>query len=333
MKKVSVVVPVYNGESFIERSLKSFLGQKFDSFEIIVVDDGSEDRTHEVVKKLFEEYRSSDTPTKLIRQQNMGESVARNTGIRNASGKYIAFIDADDLIREEYLAKLFEKAEETHADIVFCGYDEVSEKGDITQPYTEFFRYLDNPIDGIAATSLLLKKRIRIVIGNALYRSSFIRANSLSFRPGCPYGPDIEFTTRSLFLAETVASVNEPLFNYVRRSDSVHSTRTSRELFHLIGVRRRIREFFSAKGAPEDLIRRMDTISIPKTYIKTFTYLIQEGKSNRMIKKLLEYPEIRRVLNNYLLSTELKRSRAFLLKHAPLLFIKYCALRARGQME
>ncbi len=90
---VSVVVPVYNAEAFVEETIRSVLRQTYDNFEVIVVDDGSKDRTREIVERTAKE----DRRVTYVFQKNAGQSAARNTAIRNAKGKYIAFLDADDL--------------------------------------------------------------------------------------------------------------------------------------------------------------------------------------------------------------------------------------------
>ena len=95
--KFSVVIPLYNKEHYIENTLKSVLRQSFQDFEVIVVDDGSSDRSLEAAKRV------QSNKIKIITQPNLGVSVARNTGIHHASGSYIAFLDADDIWRENYL--------------------------------------------------------------------------------------------------------------------------------------------------------------------------------------------------------------------------------------
>lgn len=100
--EISVVVPVYNAEAFLHECVDSILNQHFDEFEIILIDDGSTDKSGNIC----DEYESEYDKIKVIHQKNMGVSAARNTGIKNAKGKYIAFVDADDTITEDYLKKL-----------------------------------------------------------------------------------------------------------------------------------------------------------------------------------------------------------------------------------
>ena len=110
--KVSVVVPVYNVEKYVEKCLNSLVNQTFKDIEIIVVNDGSKDNSLEVVKK-FE----NDTRVKIISQENKGLSGARNTGIDNASGDYIAFLDSDDWVDYDFIEKLYDAIIRNDCDI------------------------------------------------------------------------------------------------------------------------------------------------------------------------------------------------------------------------
>lgn len=112
---VSIIIPVYNRENLIERCLDSVINQTLDSIEIIIVDDGSVDNTVNVIKNYTNKYEGE---IKLICQNNNGAANARNTGIKNASGKYITFVDSDDYIDFDAMEIMYNKAIETDADIV-----------------------------------------------------------------------------------------------------------------------------------------------------------------------------------------------------------------------
>ena len=116
MVKVSVIVPVYNGEEFIESCIKDVLNQTLKNIELILINDGSKDSTLEICQKYIE-YENRIT---LINQENKGVSIARNKGINKAKGKYICFIDSDDRIKEDYLENLYNIAEKKDVKIVCC---------------------------------------------------------------------------------------------------------------------------------------------------------------------------------------------------------------------
>ena len=99
---ISVIVPVYNVEKYLEECLDSIQNQTFSNIEIILVNDGSSDNSKEICKK----YCEQDNRFKLINQTNQGQSVARNTGVAASKGEFIAFVDSDDIIRQDYLEVL-----------------------------------------------------------------------------------------------------------------------------------------------------------------------------------------------------------------------------------
>ncbi|MDO4622408.1 MAG: glycosyltransferase family 2 protein [Eubacteriales bacterium] len=121
---VSIVMPVLNGERFIRQAIESVLHQTLQSWELIVVDDGSSDHTKEIVQK----YQKDDARIRLIcREQTGGTAAARNEGFRCCSGKYVALLDGDDLWYPDKLELQYKAAEEMHADIIYCSYHIIDE--------------------------------------------------------------------------------------------------------------------------------------------------------------------------------------------------------------
>ena len=113
---ISVVMPVYNVEKYIADCLFSLINQTLEEIEFILVDDGSLDNSLEIIN-LFAKY---DSRIKIIKQENAGPSKARNTGLKEAKGQYISFIDSDDWVDEDFLEKLYNSAKNNNADISIC---------------------------------------------------------------------------------------------------------------------------------------------------------------------------------------------------------------------
>ncbi len=123
---VSVIMPAYNAEVFIGEAISSVLSQSISDWELIVLDDCSGDRTRDVV----EEFVQKDSRVQLqINEENMGAAKTRNRGLDMCRGKYVAFLDSDDYWQPQMLEKMFVRAEETKADIVYCSYSLVDEQG------------------------------------------------------------------------------------------------------------------------------------------------------------------------------------------------------------
>lgn len=117
--KISVIIPVYNAEKYLRKCVESVIAQTYTDWEMILVDDGSNDGSADII----DEYAGKDTRIRTIHQENAGPGVARNAGIRNALGEYIVFLDSDDMVTPDY----FEKLSRETADVVFIDIDQVDE--------------------------------------------------------------------------------------------------------------------------------------------------------------------------------------------------------------
>ena len=113
---ISVIVPVYNAEKYIEHCIQSLLEQTYKNFELILVNDGSKDRSLELCKAFAEK----DRRVKVYDRQNGGASAARNTGLERMEGQYVVFVDSDDYVSKSYLENLYLAAKSSHYDIVQC---------------------------------------------------------------------------------------------------------------------------------------------------------------------------------------------------------------------
>ena len=117
MPLVSIIVPVYKAEQWLHRCVDSILAQTMTDFELLLIDDGSPDKSGEIC----DEYASKDSRIKVIHQENKGSVGARNAGLAIAQGKYLAFVDSDDYVRENMLSAMVAVAERDNLDIVWCG--------------------------------------------------------------------------------------------------------------------------------------------------------------------------------------------------------------------
>ena len=115
---ISIIVPVYNVEKYLDRCIQSILVQSFKKFELVLINDGSTDNSLKICQK----YREEDNRIVLISQPNKGLSAARNTGLENIHGEYVCFIDSDDFVEKNYLRSLYNNLEKNKADISICEY-------------------------------------------------------------------------------------------------------------------------------------------------------------------------------------------------------------------
>lgn len=123
---VSIITPCYNGEKYVAQTIRSVLAQTYENWQMLIVDDGSSDRSAEIIR----EFARSDSRIRLLQQENAGSAAARNAGIRAAQGRYLALLDADDLWDPEFLAEQLSFMERSNALCVCCAYHCIDAQGD-----------------------------------------------------------------------------------------------------------------------------------------------------------------------------------------------------------
>jgi glycosyltransferase involved in cell wall biosynthesis len=215
--KVSVVVAAYNVEKYIERCLQSLANQTLKEIEILVINDGSKDRTEEIAKKFEEE----DSRFKVITQENGGLSAARNTGIKNACGSYIAFLDGDDFVHPEMYKKLYNKIIQEKSDLVISGFYKVWEDNEFKEIKRKKFKVNKKLLKNDVLANFLTKHDEPFVVAwNKLYRLEIIRENEIYFENRA-FFEDVGFIPRYLYYCKRVSVVEEELYYYVQRNGSI----------------------------------------------------------------------------------------------------------------
>ncbi len=226
---ISVVVPVYNVEKILPYSLESIINQTYKKLEIIIVNDGSTDSSPEICN----EYAKKDGRIKLINQKNKGLSGARNAGIDVANGKYISFIDSDDVISSNFFSYLYKLIVETKSDIAECAFVKISENDVFEKKYK--FDIKENYIitDSEGALNRLHNENVDItvktvVVWNKLYKKSLF--DDIRYPEGKLHEDD--FTTyKILGKINQMVSTDAILHNYVQREKSImHQEFSTRRL-------------------------------------------------------------------------------------------------------
>lgn len=204
--EVSVVIPMHNSEDLIGKCIDSILDSTFQDFEIICVDDGSVDNT---VKRVQERY--DDPRIRIICKPNGGVSSARNTGIDNANGKLIAFVDSDDYISGEYIEKLRNSC--AYSDIAICGYFKVTT--DVSKPVeaTDFEGSLEEYCNSCLVSSW--STGVLFSPWNKMFRLAIIRENNLHFDESISILEDIDFCLRYMKCCSSIISLRDELYYYV----------------------------------------------------------------------------------------------------------------------
>ncbi|MGM9537600.1 MAG: glycosyltransferase [Candidatus Onthomonas sp.] len=221
--KVSVIIPVYNVENYLEDCLNSLLAQTMPDFEIICVDDGSTDRSCEILTR----YARQDARIRVLTQCNQGAGAARNYGFLYSSGKYTYFFDSDDVCSPLLLEKTVETAEREDADIVAFHFTRFYEDGHETVSVGVHVDWLPEDLSVFNYTDCpdLIMSIVNPTPWNKLFRSDFIRKNGLHFDE-ISSSNDIAFSAVSAATAERIAIVPSRLMRYrVGHSGTISSTK------------------------------------------------------------------------------------------------------------
>lgn len=207
---ISVIIPVYQVEKYIERCLESVINQTYKNIEIILIDDESKDNSG----KICEEYAQKDKRIIVVHKKNEGVSVARNLGIEKSNGKYIAFIDSDDYVEKKYIENLHEII--MNVDFAICGSKIVDEKDKIIQKSQKIVKEYNQKE---ATQQLLLEKEIRPEVWGKLFKSELLK--KLCFRRDMTIGEDFELIYKYFLEIQNVRiDTTEALYNYVVRDGS-----------------------------------------------------------------------------------------------------------------
>ena len=205
---ISVIIPVYNAECFLEQCLNSVLNQTLGDIEVICVNDGSSDRSG----LILERYQERDSRVIVIHQENQGLSCARNCGLRQAAGEYIGFVDSDDFIAPEMFETLFHRAKAECADIVICDvylYDHNT--GQLSNYRDQaLYEQLSGQCVSLNSCPALIRQ---IGAWDRIYRREFLARIGAAFPPGLIY-EDAAFTAQTLSKAERVCVIAEKLYYY-----------------------------------------------------------------------------------------------------------------------
>ena len=236
--KISVIIPVYNVEDYLRQCLDSVINQTLDDIEIICVNDGSTDSSPDIL----EEYSRKDSRIRIISQENMGLSGARNTGMKYIKGEYVYFLDSDDYIELDALNQMYNISKNNSLDMLMfktCSFDDVSGKN-YTTPYFEM-EFLEEMVkDNVFSYRDLGEKMydLAVAVHGVVFKSDLV--SDIRFPQGLIF-EDNPFFTEALFRAKKVMFYRHYLHHYRTRSDSL-SNAGSRNFSDIIEIRNRIIE-------------------------------------------------------------------------------------------
>ncbi len=242
---VTVVIPVYNVEKYVKECVDSVLAQTYSNLEVIAVNDGSKDGSLAVL----EQYE--DARLRIITQSNAGLSAARNTGLKNAHGSYICFIDSDDIISPYYVEKLYQSIQNTQSEIAVADMEYFYEDG--TRKFS---------VGGQFSVTDCIDNPKLITINNSACNKLFETRlfDDIQFPVGAWY-EDLATVPILLYKAKRVSKVDEALYDYRQRSGSIaHSA--DRRIFHIYTALNGLCDYVKAHGNEDAILKELYSLYI-----------------------------------------------------------------------
>lgn len=227
-KLVSIIVPVFNCEAYLDKCLNSILNQSYTNLEIILVDDGSTDNSGIICDKFSE----LDSRVRVIHKDNQGVAIARNTGIKCSNGIYIGFVDSDDFLESTMYEKMINQMDNNNADLVMCNYYIL--KDGIVDYHNHNIENNILEIENLDEFFYLMNKDYyRGFCWNKLFKKSLL--NNLSFDSNIAMCEDLLFVSQYATLCKKMVFLNECLYNYYQREGSAVNSKINYK--HLTAIK------------------------------------------------------------------------------------------------
>lgn len=276
MKKVSVIIPVYNVENYLRKCLDSLVNQTLQDIEIIVVNDGTPDNSQEIIDEYVKKY-----PKKVVSiiQKNGGQGTARNTGLLHATGEYIGYVDSDDYVEKNMYEELYTKAKEDNSDIVICGNNVVKETYELISK---------EDVD----KEFLLGK---MAVWNKIYKKSIIIDNKIEFRSKIWY-EDLDFTMKVYFSSKKISYVDKHLYNYLLREGSTMNNNNIERNLELIQAFDSLIDYCRDKKIYNKVKDKIEFLCVYHMYIFAITRVL--NTNNKYKDKLAIINKFKSYINN-----------------------------------
>lgn len=273
--KISIIVPVYNTEKYLARCLDSLLNQTHKDLQIIVVDDGSKDKSGQIA----DEYAAKDNRIEVLHIENGGVSNARNQGINLATGDYIAFVDSDDFVRADMYERLIALAKETNADVLSS--DLVIDGKIITHPLQERYLFLKEEIEEEILPLFSKNGAISVTeFKNKIFKNQVIKGNNICFYVGFSYQEDLMFMINVLANISSFYYLPEPFYEYYPLSTGLYSSYRKDGGVKFIEARQRI------KGLIEKYkIKNLDEKHLNESFLYNITWFVYRTENRVKSKK------------------------------------------------
>ncbi len=289
--KVSVIVPVYNTELYVERAVVSLMEQTLDNVQFIIIDDGSKDRSLSIINDVIARYPDRQEHVILISRENRGVAATRAQGMELAIGDYIIHLDSDDWAERDWLEVMYDKAISENADVVVCDYQEIYVSKAITK--SQFVSSL-----GVECIPSLIRGEISNANWNKLIKRSIFDLNKIEFNCDFRMGEDFLVSLAVFLNSNRVSYVDHMLYSYNRTNeDSLTNIFDDKSLADLINLVENMIDFLNKHGL-SDVKEIIDAIVGFKINIRN-TYILQSFRRHELkVFALNIYPETNSFIEN-----------------------------------
>lgn len=279
MPKLSIIVPVYNVEKYLDKCLERILNSTYKDFELIVINDGTKDNSEQIITKYLDNEKYKDKIT-YISKENSGLSDTRNLGMSKAKGEYIAFVDSDDYIQTTMYETMMNKALEKNYDIVACDVKLVYEDSDKEKIISSAYEKNLFNKDEIKQTMLTYYP----VVWNKIYKKSLLEG--IEFSKGVWY-EDMEFNLKVYPRINSIGVVKEPLYNYLQRGNSITYTYNDK-LYDIITNMDTVIKYYKAQGIYEEYKEELEYLYLRYAYA-TFPKRLAKCKDKKKYKEGIDF--------------------------------------------
>ena len=286
MIKVSIIVPVYNVEKYLEKCLNSLTNQTLQEIEIITVNDGSKDKSLDILMEYSNKYPNK---IKVITQENQGLSGARNTGIKVAKGEFIGFVDSDDFVEKEMYEKMYNKAKKENLDIIVCATNLVYENK-TTKKVSARFHLREVEIDYLLSPPMACNKLFK--------RELFDKEYQFKLKT---FYEDLELIPTFILKTNKIGFMEESFYQYFQRNGSImYQTKFQPKILDIFAVLESIEKRFDNENKKEQYKQELEYLNIEHLlYSSAFRLAPFPKEGTETFKKIknwmdLKYPNWRK---------------------------------------
>ncbi len=282
MAKVSIIVPVYNVEKYLEKCLDSLVNQTLKDIEIIIVNDGSTDNCRKIIDKYYTKYNNL---IKVINQENKGLGAARNTGLKLVTSDYIIFVDSDDYVEPNMVEELYDKILQEQADFVICGFNVVNEHYElISKTFPNKYEIYDFNTQMIFGN---------LCAWNKIIKKTLLDDDSLDFRNNVWY-EDIDFSFKLFLKAKKMCILPKNLYNYLLRQGSIMNSNNLQKNLDLIDAFNEIINYAKEKNCFDKYYNEIEFLVIDHLYISCIVRILinnnsSKNEKNKLLNVIFEY--------------------------------------------